>query len=306
MPAMRHALVVLPAMLLCAATLFSLQSEIAAADPCVHSSYRANCVLVAKKSPRGAQTGSGGGGSQLVSRSGGGAKSGPSPDQLAREFTMTFHRALARQAANEQAYSRCIQRARATCSRPQLPAVLSRTDGIATSPGQPRPAGAPPVPQITPAQAGAIAVARLSLPANAPNIGPDPKKNKWHMAAVGYPLWLWADGPTHIGPVGDNVAGLAVSLDATVSKTMFRMGDGKSITCRGAGTPYTASVQPGAKSPACGYAYDKPSLPGKNYTVTAITYWDVTWTVNGISGVQTVPMAATRQLPVGEVQVLVR
>ena len=50
----------------------------------------------------------------------------------------------------------------------------------------------------------------------------------------------------------------------------------------------------------------KPSLPKGNYTVTAVTTWDVTWTVNNQSGVITVPAVQTTQLPVGELQVLVR
>ena len=40
-----------------------------------------------------------------------------------------------------------------------------------------------------------------------PGIGPSPDLNPWDMAAVGYPLWLWADGPTHVGPISDAVAG---------------------------------------------------------------------------------------------------
>ena len=108
-------------------------------------------------------------------------------------------------------------------------------------------------------------MAQLQLPVSAPGIGPDPDVNEWKMAAIGYPLWLWADGPTHVGPVGQNVAGLSVSLDAQLSKTVFRMGDGKSVTCAGGGKPYASWVQPGAKSPTCGYVYEKPSLPSKKY-----------------------------------------
>ena len=44
-----------------------------------------------------------------------------------------------------------------------------------------------------------MAVARLQLPANKPGIGPAPTKNEWHIAVVGYPLWLWADGATQVG-----------------------------------------------------------------------------------------------------------
>ena len=90
---------------------------------------------------------------------------------------------------------------------------------------------------ITADQAAAIAVARLQLPTIAPGIGPSPDLNPWNMAAVGYPLWLWADGPTHVGPISDSVAGLSVSLDAEVSSLTFRMGDGHTVTCPGTGHP---------------------------------------------------------------------
>jgi hypothetical protein len=159
---------------------------------------------------------------------------------------------------------------------------------------------------ITGGQAAAIAVARLQLPTIAPGIGPSAELNRWNMAAVGYPLWLWADGPTHVGPISDSVGGLSVSLDAKVSRLTFRMGDGHSITCPGLGQQWTTTVEPGAKSPSCGYSYTKPSLPNGSYTVAAIADWAVTWTSNGQSGVINVPAVDTTELPVGELQVLVR
>jgi hypothetical protein len=160
--------------------------------------------------------------------------------------------------------------------------------------------------RITAGQAAAAAVARLQLPTVAPGIGPSPALNPWSMAAVGYPLWLWADGPTHVGPISDSVAGLSVSLDAEVRSLTFRMGDGNTITCAGTGHEWTSSVEPGTKSPNCGYSYAKPSLPDRAYTVAAVANWAVTWTSNGQSGVINVPVVATTQLPVGELQVLVR
>jgi len=126
------------------------------------------------------------------------------------------------------------------------------------------------------------------------------------MAAVGYPLWLWADGPTHVGPISDSVAGLSVSLEAEVSSLTFRMGDGHTVNCAGTGDPWTTAVEPGTKSPNCGYSYTRPSLPDHNYTVAAIANWAVTWTSNGQSGVINVPVVDTTELPVGELQVLVR
>ena len=160
--------------------------------------------------------------------------------------------------------------------------------------------------RITAGQAAAIAVARLQLPKIPPGIGPAPNINPWNMAAVGYPLWLWGDGPTHVGPISDSVAGLSVSLDAEVSGLTFRMGDGHTVTCAGSGHRWTTAVQPGTESPSCGYSYAKPSLPDNAYTVTAIANWAVTWTSNGQSGVINVPAVDTTELPVGELQVLVR
>jgi hypothetical protein len=159
---------------------------------------------------------------------------------------------------------------------------------------------------ITGAQAGAIAAARLQLPTVAPGIGPSPDLNRWKMAAVGYPLWLWADGPTHVGPVSDSVAGLSVSLEASVTSLTFRMGDGNTVQCPGAGDKWSKAVEPGSKAPRCGHTYTEPSLPRGNYTVSALTDWAVTWTANGQSGVINVPAVQTTQLPVGELQVLVR
>lgn len=150
-----------------------------------------------------------------------------------------------------------------------------------------------------------MAVAQLQLPTAPPGFGPDPKLNEWDMAVVGYPLWLWADGPTHVGPVSQAVANLSVSLDATVARTVFRMGDGTTMTCTGAGTKWSKAVRSGAKSPSCGHVYERPSLPKGKYTVTATSYWDVTWTVNGTTGVIIVPMTSSVEMAVGELQVLV-
>jgi len=270
------------------------------------------CRVVAKKGGGG---GGGGGGGNTAGDGGGGAKqsissgtksTGPSRLEMARKQQKAINRALSKYAAANKAYVSCVAAASSACTRPSAGVGGGAFSGAqVTLTGQPRPAGAPPAPTITPAQAGAMAVAQLQLPISTPGIGPDPGKNEWKMAAIGYPLWLWADGPTHIGPVGQNVGGLSVSLNARLSKTAFRMGDGKSVTCTGAGTPYKSWVKPGAKSPQCGYIYEKPSLPSKKYRVVATTYWNVTWTVNGVSGVIQVPRQGSVELPVGELQAVI-
>ena len=227
------------------------------------------------------------------------ARSGPSTEQLTRKQALEYQRASAKYYEKVGEYKDCLSGGGSSCVEPAvMPMLLGAVGSLVGTPG-----GAP---LMTPGQAGAIAVARLQLPLNAPKVGPDPKANKWKMAAVGYPLWVWAEGPTHVGPVSDNVAGLSVSLDAQLTRTVFRMGDGQTVTCRNGGTPYKKGTKAATPSPDCGYRYEKPSLPKGKYTVSAIGYWDVTWTINGTSGVISVPRQASAPLPVGEVQVLVR
>jgi hypothetical protein len=226
-------------------------------------------------------------------------------DHRLREANKKFSVALAAYDRRLAAYNRCVlifdpSLNGAGCgSPPTLPTVPTfGSDSFSGRGNQPN--------RVTAGQAAAIAVARLQLPTIAPGIGPSPDLNEWNMAAVGYPLWLWADGPTHVGPISNSIGGLSVSLDAEVSSLTFRMGDGHTVTCPGTGHPWTTAVEPGTKSPDCGYSYAKPSLPDHAFTVAAIANWAVTWTSNGQSGVINVPVVNTTQLPVGELQVLIR
>jgi hypothetical protein len=242
------------------------------------------CYVIAKKDPT------------VGLRNGKSADATNPVNSRAGEARKKFVAALAVYDRQLARYRQCLQASPngTGCNQPNSPWL--RTNTFSGPGNQPISAG----------QAAAIAVARLQLPTIAPGIGPSPKLNSWNMAAVGYPLWLWADGPTHVGPITDSVGGLSVSLDADVSSLTFRMGDGHSINCAGSGHEWTPAVEPGAKSPSCGYSYSKPSLPGGKYTVAAVANWAVTWTSNGQSGVINVPAVATTELPVGELQVLVR
>jgi hypothetical protein len=166
--------------------------------------------------------------------------------------------------------------------------------------------GGPPQIRLTAEQVAYIAVARLHLEPLTPVIGPPPDLNRWQMAAVGYPLWLSGAGNADPAPVSDAVFNLLVRLDAHVTHTDFVMGDGHRVTCSGAGLAWTRAVEPGQKSPACGYQYATPSLPQGDYTVTIRTHWDIDWTINNQRGVIRMVQASSTQLPVGELQVLVR
>jgi hypothetical protein len=172
-------------------------------------------------------------------------------------------------------------------------------------PDTPAADGVPAV-TIAPHQAAVMAAAYLPLKPGKPTVGPPPNLNKWKMAAVGYPLWIWAEGDLDPAPVSQSVSGLTVSLDANLAQIVYDMGDGTRITC-GPGTPWRKGSAPaGTPSPDCGHTYTKPSLPKGSYTIAATTHWSVAWTAGGQSGTIPFTQTTTTTLPVGEVQALVR
>lgn len=261
---------------------------------------KASAKSPGKKSHSKPKPSSGSGASNIISTHRGGSKA--DQKKAARATERQVAEDTVRYQNEQLAFQRCLSANQVggnrNCAAPKP--VATATGPVATGPQTNA-----TIVTITPEQAAYMAVAQLQLPATPPGIGPDPDKNEWHMVAVGYPLWVWADGPTHVGPVMRNVATLSVSLDARLTKTVFRMGDGHSVSCDGGGTPYESWVTPGAKSPTCGYVYEVPSLPHGKYTVTAVAYWAVTWRVGGATGVINLPQQASAPLPVGELQAVV-
>ncbi len=146
-------------------------------------------------------------------------------------------------------------------------------------------------------------IARLQLPDPTPQIGPDPARNEWKMAAVGYPLWLWTGGPRTVTS-RVRAFGVTFTLQATWLSTVFDMGDGHQVRCTETST-YPAQGEPGRKSPSCGYTYLKSSLPKGEYTVRATTNWRISWSALGRSGSVPGSYTGSRSLPVGELNALV-
>lgn len=143
-----------------------------------------------------------------------------------------------------------------------------------------------------------------SLPIDPIDIGIVPEDEPGRVGLVGMPTWMWAQAPARnqTGPLSASASdqGLTVTLDARVDKVVWDMGDGRTVTCAGAGTPYQDTY--GKKeSPDCGYVYTRQG----EYQVTATTYWVADWTGGGQSGQLTnefTTPAAT--ITVGELQVL--
>jgi hypothetical protein len=106
--------------------------------------------------------------------------------------------------------------------------------------------------------------------------------------------WLWVN-PASWRPVSASATAGAVTATATATATqvVLDMGDGSTVTCVGPGTPYDPSA-PDASS-SCSYTW----MTAGTYTVTATTYWSVTWSAAGAAGggtlgVQTGPPAQVK------------
>ncbi|GAA0680113.1 ATP/GTP-binding protein [Streptomyces cellulosae] len=125
---------------------------------------------------------------------------------------------------------------------------------------------------------------------------------------VGVPMWMWVNrSATTYGPntASASAGGITVTATAKVSKIVWKMGDGASVTCNGPGTPYTSS-QGMAESPTCGHVYSKTSAGAQNgkFPVTATSTWTINWQGGGQAGQLTQVRQTNVQVAVGEVQVV--
>lgn len=119
------------------------------------------------------------------------------------------------------------------------------------------------------------------------------------MTVVGMPVWLWVDEPSRTtwGPATISAGG--VTLTARVHSVTWDMGDGTTLTC-GKGTEWKRGMG-GDPSPTCGHTYEEQG----SYTIRARSHWVATWSGYGQSGTIPVTLSSSRQLDVGEVQVIV-
>lgn len=165
---------------------------------------------------------------------------------------------------------------------------------------------APPEPPIAPGEVARQAVAQMGLRAIEIGLAPEPGG----IGLVGMPVWLWAatpDGPT-FGPTtaSATAGGVTVTATARVDHIVWDLGDGSSVTCTTAGTPYEARYGRAA-SPDCGHTYLRESAdqPGDAYTVTATSYWVVTWEGAGQTGNFSLDgLTSQAQVVIAEAQVL--
>ncbi|WP_285491131.1 hypothetical protein [Amycolatopsis taiwanensis] len=132
----------------------------------------------------------------------------------------------------------------------------------------------------SPAELAAMARKQLRLPT--PTIAANPTGDQ----LVNLPTWLWLSSGW--GPVSAtaSVPGASVTAVARPTSVSWSMGDGDTVTCTGAGTPFRPGTDPTAPSPDCGHTYRTSSAnqPGQAFPVTATVHWTVAWSGAGQGG----------------------
>jgi hypothetical protein len=80
---------------------------------------------------------------------------------------------------------------------------------------------------------------------------------------------------------------VSVTATATPTSVVWSMGDGSTVTCTGAGSPFHPGTDPKASSPDCGHTYrtSSASQAGQAFPVSATVHWTVTWAGAGQGGV---------------------
>lgn len=161
-----------------------------------------------------------------------------------------------------------------------------------TVPAAPAGAGSGP----SPAQVRAWAVsaaASVRLPGPSVGVDPDPSVNRWHIVAVGQPLWLYDGSVARVTSTASN-GGVTVAITAVRSSVSFDMGESV-VRCTSM-SRRPVSADPRAASPDCGYRYQKRG----DRLVTATASWTVSWSALGQSGTLPMTRTASRTLPVRE------
>ncbi|MGY0541412.1 hypothetical protein ACW14X_28120 [Nocardioides sp. YJ-D4] len=174
------------------------------------------------------------------------------------------------------------------------------------SPAPPEGAAAGPSPR----EVAEMAVEKLDLSAIQIGITPEPGPDR--VGLVGMPVWMWAKKPNSntYGPAtaSASAGGITVTATARVHEITWDMGDGTTVECRSAGTPYEASFGKKA-SPDCGHVYRLSSArePNGTYSVTATSAWVITWQGAGQAGtIRLDGLSRSVDIAVGEAQVLVK
>ncbi|WP_243398975.1 hypothetical protein [Cryobacterium zongtaii] len=164
----------------------------------------------------------------------------------------------------------------------------------------------PGITTLTPGQAARSLVASFALTGITVGFAPDPTV-AGSKSYVGVPIWMWAANPTPLsyGPYvqSTTLGGVTITATAQVSSIVWNMGDGTTVACANAGTPFVVAYG-AVDSPTCGHRYARTSAaqPGGTFPITATSQWQVSWEGGGESGVIPLTTTATSAVRINEIQ----
>jgi len=164
----------------------------------------------------------------------------------------------------------------------------------------------PGVVTLTPGQAARSLIESFRLEGITVGFAPDPTV-AGSKSYVGVPSWMWAANPTPLsyGPYvqSTTLGGVTITATAQVSSIVWNMGDGTTVACANAGTPFVVAYG-AVDSPTCGHRYARTSAaqPGGTFPITATSQWQVSWEGGGESGVIPLTTTATSAVRINEIQ----
>ncbi len=124
---------------------------------------------------------------------------------------------------------------------------------------------------------------------------------------VQVPTWLWLD-PSWWQPyeATANTGRVWSTVRATPVATSWNLGDGRSVSCRGPGTPWRPGLADDATD--CTHTYRQSSArePGGTFDLEATVTFEVSWTSNAAAGgtLPAISRTSTLDVEVGEIQAI--
>ena len=124
---------------------------------------------------------------------------------------------------------------------------------------------------------------------------------------VQVPTWLWLDSAWwQTYEATANTGRVWSTVRATPVATTWELGDGRSVSCRGPGTPWRRGLSEDASSCTHTYRSSSATRPGGTFSLEATVTLEVSWTSN-VTGGGTLPAitrSSTLAVEVGEIQAI--
>lgn len=147
--------------------------------------------------------------------------------------------------------------------------------------------------------------ALASVQIAAPAIRTSPSENGRLYVQVS--TWLWLDSTWwQTYEATANTGRVWSTVRATPVATTWELGDGRSVSCRGPGTPWRRGLSEDASSCTHTYRSSSASRPGGTFSLEVTVTIEVSWTSNATGGgtLPAITRSSTIAVEVGEIQAI--